>query len=183
MNCRRLSIEKSAGGMLCLLVLLGASGCQPRAAGELLGRWEGHPDTAAARAEREKKKYGQVPGLESAEDKTTDTVSSTDWEQYDVTVHFDFQSAHRLEMSLEGNGDILAGDWHIIASTPAVCTIEVTTDPPTSQTGSKTLAEEEPRRFDLELDRRDGECVGFLLSEAGADRQLGTLYFRRAPSP
>ncbi len=178
MNGRCSSIEKIAGGILCLLVLLSANGCQPRAVGELLGRWEGHPDTAAARAEREKKKYGLVPNIEAVDHKATDSVTNTDWERYDVTVYFDFLSAHRLEMSLEGNEDIQTGNWRIVASTPAGCTIEVRTDRPSEQTGNKTS--DEPRRFELELDKREGKCVGFLLSEAGADRRLGTLYFRRA---
>ena len=49
--------------MLLVLTLLVASGCQQRVVGTLQGRWVGVPDTAAARAERESQKYGDMPHL------------------------------------------------------------------------------------------------------------------------
>ena len=71
------------------------------------------------------------------------------------------------------------GSWSIVSTSPTGCTIEVETD----RSAIKTESEQPPatvrRRFQLDLDEREGECIGFLLREVGADRQLGALYFRR----
>jgi len=166
------------GRLLSLAMLIVVCGCQQRTVGTLLGRWEGQPDTAAARAEREKLKYGEVQEVKP-EAGTAESARITDWEQYDVSVSFDFKSADRVEMSLADNDDPQAGSWRIVASTPTGCTIEIKTDPSAEQAEGESQAENAPRRFELELDQREGECVGFLLTEVGADHQLGSLYFSR----
>ncbi len=169
------SVKRLLGLMWCLLVLFSVSGCRQQTANQLLGRWEGHPDTAAARSEREQKQYGG----QNAGGTSRETAPATDWERYDAIVYFDFQSAERLEMSLDGDEKIRSGRWQIVTSTPAACTIEVRTDSSGELDVDGALAESTLRRFELELDERGGECIGFLLSEVGADRQLGALYFRR----
>ena len=165
--------------ILCIALLLSLSGCQRGTVGALMGKWEGRPDTAAARAEREKEKFGTPPTNDAPEQFSNDAPVVTDWEQYDVTVHFDFQSSERIEIALAGNDTIQTGNWRIVASSPTGCTIEVVPDSEEPSTDAEASNVIEPRRFELELDHRDGKCVGFLLSEAGADRQLGALYFRR----
>ena len=167
----------------CLLVVACvAGGCQQRTVGELLGDWEGRPDTAAARAEREAEKYGKR--LQASDDAPAaggeqPAEAATDWEQYDVTLRMKFVNHDQLEISLDGDPNPVEGTWKVISVTPAECTIEVETP------GGESLAEDASpevvrRRFQLTLDRRDGECVGFVMREAGADRGLGAIYFRRA---
>ncbi|MCG8449209.1 MAG: hypothetical protein MI725_06470 [Pirellulales bacterium] len=156
---------------LLLAVLIGASGCQQRVAAKLQGEWIGRADTAERRAAREAKKFGDESGLE------TETTPGggrplTDWEQYDMAVKFDFVDHTQLQMSLADGSQPLAGGWKVLETSPAGCIIEVET-----ATGPDESAE--LRRFQLEMDERNGTLDGFLLTEVGADRGLGALYFRR----
>jgi hypothetical protein len=128
-----------------------------------------------------------------------ETVQVTDWEDYDVTIVMDFVSSARVEMSLDGasllaeNGAQLgssvpaenslpaenksqSGSWQIVSQSPVGCTIEIQT----SEQGEDNRVVR--RRFDLLLDERDGTCVGFQLTENGADPQVGAIYFRRPES-
>jgi hypothetical protein len=161
--------SRAIGCWSILLLLLGALGCQQRTTARLLGEWVGRPDTAAARALRESEKFG-----DDRPSGTLDTSSETitDWQQVDIGVKVHFVSTTQLEMSLEDGAQPQSGNWHVLEATPVVCTIEVET-----ATGEGESAE--LRRFQLELDELDGELVGFLLTEVGADRQLGALYFSR----
>jgi len=149
-----------------LLLLIGAIGCQQRVGSKLLGTWIGQPDTATARAEREAEKYGDKPASNHQQ-------PETDWQQYDIVLKFDFVSRESLEMSLGDGSEPRSATWSVLDTSPTGCTIEVETS-----TGAGNSAE--LRRFQLEIDERDGECIGFLLSEVGADRRLGAIYFRRA---
>ena len=172
---------------MLLLTLSVLSGCQQRAGNKLLGRWEGRPDSAAKRAERDAKKYGDKPAkktdkkdVEGSGSKSSDaiaTVQVTDWERYDVTLVMDFVSGDRVEMSLNG-GQQIEGQWKVLATTPSGCTIEVETQPEKSAPDDTQL-QPVRRRFELLFDQRDGKCVGYQLTEVGADALLGALYFQR----
>ncbi len=167
---------------ICLL-LLAFPGCQQRAANKLQGRWVGRPDTAAMRAVREAEKYGDKlsqgakPKLapKVSKDEADDDQYVTDWEKYDVAISMDFVSTERLEMTLDG-GQPVSGNWKVLSTSPTGCTIEVTT---TAANSEQATPQETRRRFELLFDEREGVCVGFQLSEAGADAQLGALYFAR----
>jgi hypothetical protein len=218
------------------LLLAVSVGCQQRVASQLLGRWEGRADTAAARAAREAEKYGEaftdrvneVPagdslsgkglsgkgsvgkgsvgndssnkisvGQESASTEVVGTevvgaeavgaesagkgglpADVTDWESYDVTILIDFVSTQQVELSLDGEQP-QSGSWKIISTSPTGCAIEVQTETGNASTEQPTV---ERRRFELLLDQREGTCIGFLLTEAGADRQQGAIYFQRPRS-
>lgn len=153
--------------LLCLSTLVG---CQQRTASKLIGKWEGTPDTSEARQLREAEKYGDALDEEPTE---TDPDSVTDWEAYDIRVALNFSSRSEVSLSLDNGPNPVAGTWNMVQAGPTACTIEIET--PTSDDDAPEL-----RRFKLELDERDGELLGFLLSEVGADRGLGALYFRRA---
>jgi len=69
-----------------------------------------------------------------------------------------------------------------VSTSPAGCTIEVRTKIEVGtgiEIDESEEASVERRRFDLLLDEREGTCVGFQLTETGADLQVGALYFRR----
>ncbi len=160
--------------LLCLI------GCQQQTASKLLGRWEGRPDSAALRAAREAEKYGDVPvdtmkegsAKKGSATRTSEPAPVTDWENYAVSVLFDFVSSDRLKMSLDG-AQPRSGNWKIVSSSPIGCTIEVQTD---SEDEDASVVR---RQFQLLFDERGGACVGFLLTEVGADRLQGALYFLR----
>ena len=154
------------------LLLVFSSGCQQRVANLLLGEWVGQPDTATERERREAEKYGDELNEEESSDSTAKKDLSTDWEAYDVTVTLDFVSRTDISFAMDGTGKPVAGTWSILQSGPSDCTIEVKT--PTGRDGTEEL-----RRYRLELDQRDGDLHGFLLTEVGSDRNLGALYFQR----
>jgi len=182
-----LTTMKSLTLLFVSMLLISSVGCQQRSASKLLGRWEGRPDSAALRLQREAKKYGEVPS-DNARTTLSEVATGsgsatrphapsqvTDWENYDVTVLFDFVSSERLEMSLDGEQP-RSGRWKIVSTSPVGYTIEVQTEKEsTSGEGASVLR----RQFELLLDERGGTCVGFLLTEVGADRQQGALYFQR----
>ena len=165
---------------IATLLLLCLVGCQQQSASLLQGRWEGRPDSAKLRAVREAEKYGDEPNISteegSAEEgsatKSYESAPVTDWEEYEVSILFDFVSSDRLEMSLDGEQP-RSGSWKIVSSSPVGCTIEVQTEPEGED------ARVVRRQFQLLFDDREGTCVGFLLTEVGADRQQGAIYFRR----
>lgn len=162
-----------------LLLLICVGGCQQRAASKLQGRWEGRPDTAAASAQREAEKFGEVSVGQTGQAEvaaTSDAERVTDWEKYPVTILMNFVNGERIEMSLGEGQQPKSGTWKVVSTTPAGCAIEVQTQSEDSEGEGTTV---ERRRFELLLDERDGTCVGFLLTEAGADRQQGALYFQR----
>lgn len=160
-------------GMLGILFLLTITGCQQQIAGGLLGTWIGRPDTAAARADREAKKYGNPS--ESADTQHPDAAKApTDWEAYDVELRFEFVDHQHLNMSLANGSEPIAATWRVLETSPTGCMIEVVTP------GKEGQGRAEVRHFELEMDERNGELVGFLLTESGADRQLGAIYFSRA---
>jgi len=187
---RNLALRLSASGIALLVLATSVAGCQQRTASQLLGRWVGRPDSELARAEREELKYGKGSDEKSSPAQTISSGSivsgkssgeKSDWERYDVTVSLNFISHSRLEMSLAGGAEPVSGSWQIVASNSAGCTIEIVTNdsPDTDESLAQT---EMRRRFQLLLDNRDGQCLGFSLAEVGADRQLGTLYFHREES-
>lgn len=161
-------------GILSLL-LLSTAGCQQKMAADLLGEWEGRPDTAAARAKREAEKYGDKPSDDPNRTSENAREKVTDWEQYDIAVKFNFVSRTQLEMSLADGTEPRSGTWQILETSPTGCIIEV-------ETATGPEQSPEARHFQLEMDERDSTLFGFLLTEVGADRQLGALYFRRPDS-
>jgi len=200
LRCRWLAIS-------AVLLLFSSVGCQQRAASKLQGRWEGRPDTSAARAKRESERFAKTTvdltghdstghvsgdkvsvGQELAGQKradqnrvggASDLAQLTDWENYDVTILIDFVSSERLEMSLVGGKQPQSGSWKVVSTSPAGCAIEVQTEAEGANGEKPTRVR---RRFELLLDERDGTCVGFLLTETGADRQQGAIYFQRPRS-
>ena len=132
----------------------------------------GRPSRYGHRGEaRDGEKYGD-PASDIAAEKARQGLV-TDWEAYDVEVRFEFLDNRRLKMSLADGAEPLEATWRVAETSPTGCTIEVVTTPPTDDGPS------ELRTFELEVDERNGEIVGFLLTETGADRQLGALYFAR----
>jgi len=161
-------------GVLCLM-----AGCQPTTANKLLGEWIGTPDTAHARAEREELRFGANQSATSPISQTSETGEAaqgkmTDWEQFDISIKFDFVSPERLNMSLADGSQPIVAEWSLLETTPTGCTIEVV--------AQAEYSSEEPvrRRFRLEFEQQNGSLNGFLLREVGADPQLGAMYFRPA---
>lgn len=186
----RLFLTPYLAGSFGLLLLITFTGCQQRAASKLQGRWEGRPDSAAARVQRNAEKYGdavasQGPAQEAvAQDAAADGAEQqkitqvTDWEKYKVAIQINFVSSERVEMSLDGQQP-QSGRWKVVTTSPAGCSIEIETAESSAASQEKMTVR---RRFELLLDEREGECLGFLLTESGADRQQGALYFRRPNS-
>ena len=151
------------------------------------GPLEGRPDSAASLASREAEKYGDIQADNAHAEKGSATQTEitkpvTDWENYDVTILMNFLSSDRLEMSLDGEQPRSAS-WKVVSTSPAGCMIEVQTKTEAAK-GEAPAADPtiERRQFELLLDEREGACVGFLLTEAGADRLQGALYFQRPGS-
>lgn len=153
--------------LLSLMFLATSSGCQQSTTGKLQGRWTGKPDTQAARNQRAAKKYGD--STNKLPDAKAQQPRQTDWERYDVAVNFHFINASQLEISLADGSQTQKGTWKILKTTATGCRIEVKID--------ESL---QLRQFELQMDEKEGRCVGFLLSEVGADPQLGRLYFQRS---
>lgn len=166
-----------------ILLLFLSAGCQQRASNTLVGRWVGQPDTAEMRNTRESEKYGDekpsvgalATNLEDGDDASAETVQVTDWESYEAKIVFEFESDEQVKMTLNGEQPI-AGTWKVISTNPTGCMIEVETEAELETEPEPSLVR---RRFDLLFDQREGTTVGFQLSEAGADPQLGALYFKR----
>ena len=163
-----------------VLLLVLCSGCQQRAVNVLQGRWIGQPDTAEMQISREAEKYGDEKpsggGLAAnfeGEDADADTEPGTDWEGYEAKIVMEFASDERVKMTLNGKQPV-EGKWKVVSTNPTGCMIEVETESETDSEPSLVR-----RRFDLLFDQREGATVGFQLAEAGADPQLGALYFKR----
>jgi len=169
---------KPISPLLCLFVLIATTGCQQRVASKLAGEWVGQPDTADGRSARDAEKYGdQSAGQPTdASTKPRDASRVSDWENYDVTVEINFQTGNRLEMSLADGDQPRTGRWTVVSTAPTSCIIEVVTEP---ENTTKEAPDPVRRRFELLLDERDGECVGFTMTEVGADRLQGAMYFQR----
>ena len=157
--------------LMITVPLLISTGCQQRVASVLIGKWEGRPDTAAEREKREAEKYGD--NTKAAPESTETDATTTDWEGYDLSVAIEFVSRSEIKFVLQGESESVEGTWSILQSGPSGCTIEVKT--PTGEEAAEQL-----RRYRLELDQRENELHGFLLTEVGADRGLGALYFERS---
>lgn len=141
----------------------------------LQGRWVGTPDTAEARARREAQRYDDP--LQTEEESPNGPGPKTDWEAFDVTVQLDFLSHSEVVLSLAGENQPVKGTWEVLESTPAGALIQIDTPAPASPGNDEAGVVR--RQFRIEYDLRDGELVGFLMTEAGADPRLGALYFRR----
>lgn len=161
-------------GLAILVACLLLAGCQQQITSKLSGKWVGSPDTPESRTKRETEKYGDSGTFEE-EQANGGGPKKTDWEDFNVAVEWDFLSRSDVEMTLDGVGQKVSGNWKIIGTSPTGCTIEVVTNSDQSSGDAKPVR----RRFEIEFDEREGELVGFLLHESGADRQLGILYFQR----
>mgnify|MGYP006908203447 CR=1 FL=1 len=156
-----------------LVMLLMVSGCRQQVATKLQGTWIGHPDTSQARNAREEEKYGKRASEAADSQQSSAQILTTDWEEYDVGIRFEFRDHQDLNMSLADGSEPISASWRVLETSPTGCMIEVVT-PAIDGQDSKVI-----RHFELEFDEREGTCVGFLLTESGADRQLGSLYFSR----
>lgn len=169
-----LTLKSSTARLLAItLALLSVTGCQQRIANELIGKWEGRPDTATEREKREAEKYEDQQEETAKSDSEGDLP--TDWEAYDVAVAIEFVNRTDIKVSLGSEAEPVVGTWSMLQSGPSGCTIEVKT--PTGEEGAEEL-----RRYRLELDQRKDQLHGFMLTEVGADRGLGALYFKRPES-
>ncbi|MCH2113637.1 MAG: hypothetical protein MK171_01815 [Pirellulales bacterium] len=170
----------------CFFLVI-AGGCQQQVVSKLRGQWIGRADTAEAQEARDNKKYGKSRVANPAMGSQKIEGRKTDWEMWeDVAVIWDFSSGSDLKMSLADGSQSISGRWSIVDTGPTGSTIEVLTGDGIASEGARPDGAQRPeteacviRRFEIELDERDGECVGFLLYEVAADRQLGALYFRR----
>ena len=178
-NRLSVSIRDRILQVVCFGLMFGSLGCQQRVSSELLGQWIGRPDTAAARAQRETQRYGGPASAEEDNIPATTSPRKTDWESFDVVVALNILSSSELEMSLEGGSEPRRGSWRILDISTTGCTIEIQTESKTELNASGDAGQTTNRRFDLELDQREGELVGFLMTEVGADRELGAIYFSR----
>ncbi len=167
--------------VVCALIggLCFAVGCQQQVSSQLLGRWVGQPDTAAARAARDQQKYGSSGVADPAAQQFVRERPPTDWEQYATEIRLHFINKNTVEMSLADGSQPISGTWEVLGTSPVGCTIQVSTPRSSGSEQSPAENSSQLRRFEVELNEQDGECVGFLLYEAGADRQLGAVYFRR----
>ena len=170
-----------------VLAVAGAIGCRDDPVGQLRGEWIGRPDTAAERQERES--AASLPGpnespLSSPLVDLSADQATTDWERYDATVRLEFSNGDAVALEMVDQGDPIRGTWRLVESTPGAVLIEITTPgvesaSTGSQDGPVDQASEQRRRFELEPTMIDGKLVGFAMTESGADRQLGALYFER----
>ena len=171
---------RSRRAIYLMLLLVALTGCNGGVVDQLQGGWMGRPDTAAAVAAREAERFGEQPTDE-------DLGPPTDWEQYDVGVRLEFVDETHVEMSLADGSQPVEGTWQVVESSPSGWIIEIETSPAddkkpidsSNTAAADTPAKGECRRFNVEPDYQDGHCTGFRLSELGADRQLGAMYFRR----
>lgn len=145
---------------------LTASGCfAPPLGVQLVGRWEGVPDTAVLRAER-----AAATTEASIVSPPAPNAEATDLEAFQFRIMLDLAAAGGLEMTLDGVRK-LKGRWRVVSRFGDRAVIELAT------AGS---GGEEQRRFDLRL---GPGAEWFTLREEGADPQFGQLYFRRGATP
>ncbi len=194
-----------------LLLLVGSTaGCRDRHADQLLGRWIGQPDTAAARGARETLRYQNLTGRQKPSvplerddqrvesDKLADTqrgspreAQVSDWERYDVQIVLEFIRTGRVNMSLADGSEPQWGVWHVVQQTPVGLVIEIETRESGQEKDQGVSASDrirsQRRRFELQFETDpgvvgSGRWVGFRLVEVGADPRLGALYFKREKS-
>jgi hypothetical protein len=178
-----------------LSLLLPLAGCGPVGTSkQLLGKWEGRPDTFAAQAQRDpiptapgyrapappqgaavsasKAPAGQVAPLQVSQ--------TTDLESHDFVVTLDFQRQGRVRMELNGAQPI-EGAWRVLSTDVGVSVIEIVDQPPSVAPQADQPDTDRPaavkRRFALKW---NNEADGFTLREEGADPRFGWLYFKRA---
>lgn len=156
---------------------LGLAGCQATPQGELLGTWVGRPDTDAARAAREAERFGNAPTEATlTEGEPADRV--TQWQRFDVALRLEFLNRAEARLQLDDRPPQEAL-WRLSAVGPASAVLEL--DVPSAAAADDVAPRVVRRRFDLLFDRTAGRLTGFTLTEVGADRNLGALYFQRAP--
>jgi hypothetical protein len=143
----------------------------------LLGTWIGRPDTDAARAARVAERFGNAPTEATPTDgEPADRV--TDWQRFDVTLRLEFLNRTQARLQLDDRPPQEAV-WRLTAVGPASAVLEL--DAQQAAAGDDGESPVVRRRFDLLFDRTAGRLTGFALTEVGADRNLGALYFQRAP--
>ncbi|TWT85879.1 hypothetical protein Pla123a_06860 [Posidoniimonas polymericola] len=173
---------------LLLLVLVTATGCGPASPSQvLLGKWEGSPDSLAAKRDRNPiptaSGYTPSSGPQTAsaqEEQTAGKLAklqpseTTDLEAFDFRVGLEFKPQNQVVMTLNG-GATIDGTWKVLSTDVGVSQIELIDGVP-----AEGAAAEQPdlmkRRYLLELDEA-GDA--FTLREEGVDPRFGWLYFRR----
>ncbi|TWT31062.1 hypothetical protein KOR34_44360 [Posidoniimonas corsicana] len=173
--------------LLCTALLCG---CGPASTSQLLiGKWEGRPDSLAAK--RERNPIPTAPGYiprevtrpVSAEEKEAaeklaamQPSEQTDLEAFNFTVLLEFLPQDQVVMSLNG-GQPIKGSWKVLSTDVGVSLIELVDGVPTQAEGDD-LPQLTKRRFLLELNDL-GDA--FTLREEGVDPRFGWLYFQRLP--
>lgn len=134
--------------------------------GRLIGHWEGLPEIAAERTERE------WPVKEQA-DKTVVTPV-TDIEAFpDLRISLQFDRHGKASLSLDGDKE-LSGNWTLIAGEGKRQILEIAIE---DSEGTVT----ERRKFEIEmLKKQENESDRFVLRESGADPRFGRLLFERS---
>ena len=174
--------------LLLSCVLLG--GCGPATTPQLLlGKWEGRPDSLAAK--RERNPIPTAPGYQTRheaqpvsadEQQAAEKLAAlqpserTDLEAFDFTVMLEFLPKNQVVMSLNGEQQI-RGSWKVLSTDVGVSQIELVDGVP-SENEDDAQDDLTKRRFLLELNAA-GDA--FTLREEGVDPRFGWLYFRRVP--
>jgi len=191
----------------CCWMVMGASGlsgCGQSAAGRLVGRWEGRPESAEQYQARQQKAQAAAIQSSPPENGPKDSAESrastktvkpvvpssppfpdpTELERFDVRVVFDFARDGSATMWRDDGRDRFSGTWRVIESSGDRTVVEIVasraiTEPDGNEPdrdGGPLGARTQRRKFVLEW-VADGD--GFTLVEEGADPQFGWFYFQR----
>lgn len=162
-------------------VALATSGCGGAARRELVGRWEGRPDSAQAYQSRQEAAAAAaaVDGADEIAALAARALASppfpdpTQLEQYEVRVTLDLARDGSATMWLGDGRERLSGLWVVTPVDEHQSILQIATQPDDDQQPA------ERRRFEI---RWDADREGFTLREEDADAQLGWLYFRKVKS-
>ncbi|MEN1679053.1 MAG: hypothetical protein AAGJ46_05640 [Planctomycetota bacterium] len=137
---------------------------------QLLGEWEGVPDTAELRAER-----AALAAETAVVSPPAENTEATDLEAFALRIAIDFSPDGQLEMALN-EASKLAGRWRVVSQFGDRAVVELAVN--ADGEGNESLGGEQ-RRFDL---RMGPDSAWFTLREEGADPMFGQLLFRRGTS-
>ena len=134
--------------------------------GRLVGHWQGRPEAAAERTQREWPVEGKA-------DKSAIT-SATDIEAFpDLRIDLQFDRSGKAQLSLDGEEE-LSGNWKLTAGEGRRQLLEIAIE---DTEGTVT----ERREFEIEmLKHKEDEPERLVLRESGADPRFGRLLFERS---
>ena len=152
--------------LLTLITLLAGCDGALTPTGRLVGHWQGRPETAAERTEREWPSEGKA-------DKSA-TAPATDMEVFsDLRIDLQLDHSGKAQLSLDGESE-LSGNWTLTPGEGKRQLLEIAVE---DAEGIVT----ERRRFEIEmLKQEEDEPERFVLRESGADPRFGRLIFERS---